>query len=80
MHVYPNPAKDKIICRISNSNITLVAAQLFDMLGETMAISASRAADNSLVLSLTDIVNGMYVIQAMDSHGQLYQSKISIFK
>jgi hypothetical protein len=80
MQVYPNPAKDKIICRISNNNITLVSAKLLDMLGETTTITVNRSADNSLVLSVTDVINGIYVIQAMDSHGQLYQSKISIFK
>jgi hypothetical protein len=80
MQVYPNPARDKVICRISNSDLTLVSAQLYDVLGETVNVSVTKSGDNSLVLSVSDIPNGIYVIQAMDSHGQLYQRKISIFK
>jgi hypothetical protein len=80
MQVYPNPARDKVVCRISSTELTLVSAQLFDMLGENIAVPVSKSADNSLLISVEDVSNGMYVIQARDSRGVLHQNKISIFK
>jgi hypothetical protein len=80
MQVYPNPAKDQVICRLSNNSLTLVSVQLYDMLGETVNVPVNKSGDNALILSVSDVSNGIYVIQAIDSHGQLYKNKISIFK
>ena len=80
MITFPNPARDKVICRIGKNDVSLISATLYDLLGETLSVPVSRQSDNSLSLSVSDISNGIYVIQARDSRGQYYQTKISIFK
>ena len=80
MQVYPNPARDRVICRVSGAEETLVSATLYDMLGATVTAPVSRGADNTLTIALDGITNGIYLIQARDAAGHLYPSKIAIFK
>ncbi len=80
IQIYPNPAKDKIFCRMAKGDVTLVSAQLYDLLGEQMAVTVNKENGDMLILSVADLANGMYVIQVRDSGGHVSQSKISIFK
>jgi hypothetical protein len=77
--VYPNPARDKVICSIAGNSIRLASATLYDMLGEAIGVPVSSQG-NTLVLSVAGIANGIYIVQACDAAGQLYQKKISISK
>ena len=80
LQVFPNPAKDKVICRITNTESTLTTVMIYDLLGEAVSASISKGADNTITLSVEGIANGIYVIQARDNQGKVYQRKISIFK
>jgi hypothetical protein len=80
MQVYPNPAKDKVICRLANNSLRLVSAILYNLLGEAISVPVSKLGDDALQLSLTGTADGIYVVQARDSQGQLYQSKIAIYR
>ena len=65
---------------MSNNNVTLVSVQVYDILGNTVDVPVNKSSDNAVMLYVGEVSNGIYLIQAKDSHGQLYQSKISIFK
>jgi hypothetical protein len=79
LQIFPNPAKDKVVCRLTN-DAALVTAVLYDLLGEAVSAPVSRASDNSLTISVGNLANGIYVVQAKDRSGNIYQRKISIFK
>ena len=80
LQVFPNPARDKVVCRIVNNETTLMSVSMYDMLGETISAPITRGSDNTITLSVDGIVDGIYVIQAKDNLGKMYQRKISIFK
>jgi hypothetical protein len=77
--VFPNPARDKVICRLSG-DVPLVSATLYDLLGETVSVPVSTGNDNTITLSVAGVADGIYVVQVRDLRGQVYQSKISIYK
>jgi hypothetical protein len=79
MEVFPNPAKDKVVCRLTDSDQRLVSAVLYDMLGELIAVPVSNQGSNTLVLSVGGVQDGIYVIQTRDAAGHVYQKKIAIF-
>lgn len=79
MQVFPNPAKDKVICRLQGGT-PLVTATLYSLLGENVAVPVSRGNDNSLTLSIADVTDGIYIVQVKDARGRLYQSKLAIYK
>ena len=80
MQVYPNPAHDKVICRLVNNGVTLTSAMLYDLLGEAISVPVNKQGDDAIVLSIAGISDGIYVVQAQDSRGEMYQCKISIYK
>lgn len=80
LQVFPNPAKDKVICRMTNSETTLTTVTMYDLLGETISAPITKGNDNTITLSVSGIANGIYVIQAKDNMGKMYQRKISIFR
>jgi hypothetical protein len=79
LRVYPNPAKDKIFCRLSNGSLQLVSAQLYDLLGSSVA-ATTQTTDNGIALNVSNVSQGIYVIQAVDRSGKTYQQKIAIMK
>jgi hypothetical protein len=79
MQVFPNPAKDKVICRLPGG-APLMTAMLYDLLGETITVPVNNGSDNTLTLSVGGVADGIYIIQAKDAHGHIYQSKIAIYK
>ena len=80
MDVFPNPARDKVICRIAKEGAILESVVLYDLLGEMISVPMNKESNNTIALSMSGISNGIYVIHARDSQGGQYQSKISIFK
>jgi hypothetical protein len=80
LQIYPNPSKDNVVCRLSQGDAALVSAQLYDLLGNVISVPVSRPNNTTLTLSVSGVAEGIYVIQARDSQGMLYQDKISIFK
>jgi hypothetical protein len=78
--VYPNPARDKIICRVGSGTQQLVSAQLFDILGTSVSTNISQNDENGIVLAVGNVAEGIYIIQASDKNGKTYQQKVSIIK
>jgi len=80
LQVFPNPAKDKIECRIANGAQQLVSAQLYDLLGTAVSTNVSQNSGNGIVLSVGNLSEGIYIIQASDKNGKTYQQKVSVIK
>jgi len=80
LKVYPNPAKDMIICHLTQGNSQLVSAQLYDILGASVSTTITRSDESGIVLSVAGLSPGIYVIQASDRSGKSYQHKIAIMK
>ena len=80
LEIFPNPSKDKVVCRLSDAGATLVSAQLFDLLGEPISVPINKQGADEMLLSVGGVAEGIYIIQASDSQGHLFQNKISIFR
>lgn len=80
LKVFPNPAKDVLVCRLTNGAQQLVSAQLYDMLGAAINANIIRNDENGIELSVSNVSEGIYVIQAVDRSGKTYQQKIAIMK
>jgi hypothetical protein len=79
LEVFPNPAKDNVECRLKGSQ-QLVSAQLYDLLGSVVPTGTSQVNASGIVLNVTNVSEGIYVLQAMDKSGNTYQQKISVIK
>lgn len=79
MLVYPNPAKDRIVCRLSLQGTELETVKLYNLMGEMVNVLYSKT-NNSITISVNQVPDGMYVVQAIDSKGYVYQNKVSIIK
>ena len=78
--VYPNPAKDNLVCRIGKGSHQLVSAQLYDMLGALASTNITQIDENGIVLAVSNLSGGIYIVQANDKNGKMYQRKIAIIK
>ena len=80
LEIFPNPAKDKLVCRLNSRQQQLVSAQLYNILGAAATTNISQIDENGIVLSVSSLPEGIYVIQANDKSGKTYQQKIAIIK
>jgi hypothetical protein len=78
LRVFPNPAKDMVICKLGTQQ--LVSAQLYDLMGAAITTTINRNDETGLALSVGNVADGIYVIQAIDGSGKSYQGKIAIIK
>ena len=78
--VFPNPSKDNVMCHLGNGGLQLVSAQLYDMLGSTVSTNISRSDENGIVLNVSNLSEGIYIIQAIDRNGKTYQQKVAVIK
>jgi hypothetical protein len=76
--VYPNPAKDQVTCRLGAE--PLASVQIYDMMGSLLPAHIIHSGDDGIVLSVSTLAAGIYIIQATDRHGNIYQHKTAIVK
>ncbi len=80
LQVFPNPAKDRVLCRIGKGTEQLLTAQIYDLLGSAIATNIMQNDENGIVLAVGGLSEGIYIIQAGDRNGKTYQQKIAIIK
>ncbi|MCW3127681.1 MAG: repeat protein [Bacteroidetes bacterium] len=80
MEVFPNPAKDKIICRLTDDHSRLTEVHLYNMLGAMVSVPVSGDGAQMLTLSVGDVAAGVYMLQAANDRGQIFKHKVIILK
>lgn len=80
LEIFPNPAKDKLVCRLNTRQQQLISAQLYNMLGVAATTNISQIDENGIVLNVSSLPDGIYLIQVNDKSGKIYQQKIAIIK
>jgi hypothetical protein len=78
--VFPNPARDRIVCRLAKDAQPLAAAQLYNLLGEGMPTNITQNDENGIVLAFSNLSEGIYIVRVSDRNGKAYQQKIAIIK
>lgn len=79
LQVYPNPAKDKVECRVAGGTTQLASMVLYDLLGSIVPVVINHNTDG-LVFTVSNLPEGIYIVQAIDKNGNTYPQKISIIK
>ena len=70
VHIYPNPATDKITIALTDKRIASV--QVVNVIGRKMArFEVDPSRDNSLTYNLDHVANGVYLLQFSDSKGKI---------
>jgi hypothetical protein len=81
LDVYPNPAKNKLVCRLTAGTGRLVSARMYSVVGDVVSVPVTMdAGQQMLTLSVSDLAIGIYVLQVADDKGKIYQSKVAIIK
>ena len=80
MTVYPNPAKDKLICHLNKDGVILATARMYNVLGELVNTPVTSDGAQTLTLSVSEIAEGIYTLQATDDRGQVFTHKVIIIK
>ncbi|MGB6035328.1 MAG: S8 family peptidase, partial [Cryomorphaceae bacterium] len=77
--IYPNPTRGEL--NIVNHQNNLRSLELFDLSGRLVkAINLNGNSGDIINISLQDLVDGVYIVQALQDNGQLLQSKLMIEK
>ncbi len=70
VHIYPNPATDKITIALTDKRIASV--QVVNVIGRKMArFEVDPSRDNILTYNLDHVANGVYLLQFSDSKGKI---------
>lgn len=77
--VYPNPANGSIL-NINKRSDEAFSFYLYDMTGKLVIKEISEAGNSVFQLSLSNISNGMYLLQSVDANGKSYNTRISVLK
>ena len=80
LNVYPNPAKDRIICHLVNGANRLINAVIYNMLGEAVNAPLANDGAQTITMSVSDVSAGVFVLQVSDNSGRVYNHKITIIK
>jgi hypothetical protein len=80
LQIFPNPARDKVVCRLSHGEQLLNTAEIYDMLGHIITSKTLRADETGITLETSNVPDGIYIIQASDRSGRTYKSKVAIIK
>lgn len=80
LQVYPNPARDRVICRLADGDARLEYVQLYDVLGHRINADIAAGADQEATISVAALPAGAYVLHAADTHGRTYDQKVIIIK
>jgi subtilisin family serine protease len=77
--IYPNPTRGDL--NIVNHRGDLRSIDLYDLSGRLVkSINLSGNSEGTINISLQDIANGVYIVQALQGNGELLQSKLMIEK
>jgi surface protein len=76
LSIYPNPAKDRLIISFGNVLSDQVRISMFDIQGRKVRdVSINRGAQEQLELNLTDLNDGMYILNVYEGkNGQSLSS------
>lgn len=74
MKVYPNPAEDELQLKISDSNLTNLTYQLFDINGKNIVSQKINQAET--IISLKKFNKGVYFLVVLMQNKQLKNFKI----
>ena len=77
---FPNPAHDRLLCRVGNGVQQMQTAEIYDMLGKLVSTPVLRNDETGITLTTSNVPNGIYVIEATDLSGKHYQHKVSIMQ
>ncbi len=75
---YPNPAQQSINLHVNGYNNEIGRIMLFDMVGKQVYDSGSIQTKHSQ-LDVSDLNNGMYVVRAITTTGQVLSTKVEVF-
>ncbi|PLW92360.1 MAG: hypothetical protein C0592_11100 [Marinilabiliales bacterium] len=75
---YPNPADDKFVLNIANSDAALINISIYDMLGQAVFSQNQRinAGENIIELSVADIPAGIYFYSVSKGEQSITQKLI----
>ena len=65
MEMFPNPAKDVLTIKISNSNSTK-QVNVYSAYGELVRVEQIARENSQIILDLTDLTNGIYIVTIID--------------
>jgi len=81
IHVFPNPATNKIEFALDNLPLGKTTLQVIDLLGkERFTVTNDLTTNKHLALSTSKLDDGMYFYFITDSKGQMHTGKINIAK
>jgi hypothetical protein len=75
---YPNPAQQSINLHVNGQNNEISRIMLFDMVGKQVYDSGDILTKRSQ-LNVSNLNNGMYVVRAITSTGQVLSTKVEVF-
>lgn len=75
--IYPNPTRGEL--NIVNHQSDLLSLDLYDLSGRLVkSINLNGNSGDVIHISLRDMADGVYIVQAIQDNGQLLQSKLMI--
>lgn len=80
LQVYPNPARDRIVCRLAGAEDRLTYVELYDVLGHRVNADIAPGMAQEATISVAGLAAGAYVLHAADTQGHTYDQKVIIIK
>jgi hypothetical protein len=77
MNMYPNPTKEMAHLNLPHSDNWLLS--LYDSKGQVQRMEMMKAASH-VEMNVKDLVDGIYVLTAMDTSGKVYVSRVEVQK
>ena len=65
MEMFPNPVKDVLTIKVSNSNSTK-QVNVYSAYGELVRVEQIARENSQIILDLTDLTNGIYIVTIID--------------
>jgi hypothetical protein len=78
LHIYPNPAKDYVVCALGQQEFTNPQTEVFNVLGEKLNITASLT-NNKITLNTGQLSNGFYIVR-INQNGEIFTGKFMVEK
>ena len=77
LKIYPNPCKDKKVTLEFNSDL-LSEIRLINILGKEILIKRIEIPVNRIQIELTDVPNGIYMVQVKTSEDRIVVKKLLV--
>ena len=78
LHIYPNPAKDYVVCELTNATLFNAQVEIFNLLGEKMNVGIS-ANNSRFTVNTSQLNNGFYIVRVTQL-GEVFTGKILLQK